>query len=280
MFYYLEFAGVGLSIHAKTQSAVNLVEPAIEAMAYDKSDNPDSRSAIPLLLDGEDGCWNLSDQRSGLNLDLKQAGDVVYHLTDRIVFHVADKSQGVHCLHAAAVAHNGQAIVIPANSGAGKSTLTTWLAANGFDYLSDELILISDGGELQAIARPIQIKSHGLAPVLPLLKNSDAIARGVFANAIPISSLGSNYVQQAQSLGMFVFPQYQSGTSFELSKLSSADAGMRLMANHVNARNLDGHGFRAMMKLIRNTPCYSLDYGGFDTLPTDFSSQLKALLLS
>lgn len=280
MFFYLEFAGVALSIHAKTQSAANLVALAIEAMTYEKSDNPDVRSAIPLILGGEDGCWSLSDQTCDLSLNLKQAGDVVYHLTDRIVFHVADKSQGVHCLHAAAVAYNGRAMVIPANSGAGKSTFTTWLAANGFDYLSDELILVSDHGELQAIARPIQIKSHGLEPVLPLLKSPNSIVQGVFANAIPISSLDSNYVQQVQSLGMFVFPQYQSDASFELSKLSSAEAGMRLMANHVNARNLDGHGFRAMMKLIRNTPCYSLDYGGFDTLPTDFTGQLKALLRS
>lgn len=285
MFYFLEFAGVKLSIHAKTQSAINLVEPAIEAMSFDKSEyqRPDDVSdpkVIGIVLDGEEAQWQLSDPSSELHLVLNQAGDVVYHLTDRIVFHVADKSQGVHCLHAAAVAHAGKAMVIPANSGAGKSTFTTWLAANGFEYLSDELILLSDDGSLDAVARPIQIKSHGLTPVLPLIKNVNAIARGAFANAIPISCLGSRYVQQAQSLGMFVFPKYSVGSAYELKALSSAEAGMRLMANHVNARNLDGHGFRAMMKLIRNTPCYSLEYGGFDTLPTDFSSQLKALLTS
>ena len=285
MFYFLEFAGVTLSIHAKTQSAINLIEPAIEAMPYEKSEfekapTVSETKEIRIVLAGEESQWQLSDSSCGLSLTLDQAGDVVYHLTDRIVFHVADKSKGVHCLHAAAVAYAGKALVIPANSGAGKSTFTAWLVANGFEYLSDELILLGDDGALDAIARPIQIKSHGLAPVLPLIKHVDTIARGVFANAIPVSSLGAAHVQQAQSLGMFVFPKYSAGSPFELDALSSAEAGMRLMANHVNARNLDGHGFRAMMKLIRNTPCYSLEYGGFDTLPTDFSGQLKALLTS
>lgn len=278
MFYSLEFAGVRLCVQAKTPPAVDLIESAIEAMPYQKSSDSPDLSAIQISLDGADDHWQLSDPTSELNLTLSQTGDVIYHLTDRIVFHVADKSQGVHCLHAAAVAYAGKAIVIPANSGAGKSTFTTWLAANGFDYLSDELILVKDDGALSAIARPIQIKSKGLEPVLPLLTNPDTIARGVFANAIPISSLGANYVQGAQALGMFIFPKYVAGSRYQLSELSSAEAGMRLMANHVNARNLDGHGFRAMMKLIRNTPCYSLDYGGFDTLPTGFSGQLKALL--
>ena len=50
------------------------------------------------------------------------------------------------------------------------------------------------------------------------------------------------------------------------------------MANHVNARNLEGHGFKAMMQMIRNTNCYALEYGGFDCLPNDFSQQLKTLV--
>jgi len=278
MFYTLEFAGVRLSIQAKTSEAIALIESAIEAMPYQTNEvAPNTPSLIQLSLDGQEGQWTLCDSSNDLDMSLSQSGDVIYHLTDRIVFHVADKSQGVHCLHAAAVAHQGNAMVIPANSGAGKSTFTTWLAANGFDYLSDELIMVGDDSSLSAIARPIQIKSNGLAPVLPLLKNTNDIALGVFANAVPVSSLGSRYVTTPQRLSVFVFPQYQAGTDFKLNKLASAEAGMRLMANHVNARNLEGHGFRAMMNLIRNTPCYSLDYGGFDTLPADFSSQLKAI---
>ena len=83
----------------------------------------------------------------------------------------------------------------------------------------------------------------------------------------------------SHALGAILFPQYTQGAGYSLAKLSSADAGMRLMANHVNARNLEGHGFRAMMQLIRNTDCYALEYGGFDTLPNDFADQVKSLLM-
>jgi len=64
----------------------------------------------------DDGLWVLKDKASDITRKLGQTGDVVYHLTDRIVFHIADKSQGVHCLHAACVAYKGQALVIPANT--------------------------------------------------------------------------------------------------------------------------------------------------------------------
>jgi len=77
---------------------------------------------------------------------------------------------------------------------------------------------------------------------------------------------------------MIVFPQYKEHSNYSLTKLSSAKAGMSLMENYVNARNIDGHGFKAMMSMIRDTPCYSLEYGGFDTLPSDFLEQLTSLL--
>lgn len=82
---------------------------------------------------------------------------MIYHLTDRIVFHLANNAKDVHCLHAACVAVGEQAIVIPANSGSGKSNFTSWLVANGFAYLTDKLILIDAQRKLEGVSRPIQM---------------------------------------------------------------------------------------------------------------------------
>lgn len=273
--WLINMAGVKITVRAKSGPARDLAELALSAMRTERISNT---QGIKLNLKYADEQWELVDHSSNLRRKLEQPGDVIYHLTDRIVFHIADKAENVHCLHAAAVAKGRGALVIPANSGAGKSTLTTWLAANDFEYLTDELILVDADGELEGVARPIQIKFHGLGAIDRLLVKPELVQKGKYATALPVECLDGTPEQGVKKLKVFLFPKYQKGSDFSFEKLSSAEAGMRLMANHVNARNLEGHGFRAMMNLIRNTPCYSLEYGGFDALPSDFSSQLEALL--
>ncbi len=223
--------------------------------------------------------WELNDASEPITRELKTPGDLIYHLSDRVIFHLADNLRERHCLHAAAVELGAAgACVIPAHSGAGKSSLTAWLVANGFPYLTDELILIDRSHQITGVARPIQIKTPGLAVVSALLDEGSEIHQGELANAITATMLGGSAGDHSPlGIGLFLFPQYSPSADFSLAKLNSADAGMRLMSNHVNARNLQDHGFRTMMKLIRETPCYSLEYGGYDKLPKDFSNQLAAL---
>ena len=273
--WLIDVAGVKITVHAKAGPARDVAKLALSAM---RTERIKSTQGIKLSLKYQDKQWELVDHSSNLRRKLDQTGDVIYHLTDRIVFHIADKAENVHCLHAASVAKGAGALVVPANSGAGKSSFTTWLTAQGFEYLTDELILVDDDGTLEGVARPIQIKFHGLEAVDHLIAKHELVQKGKFATALPVECLDGTPAASSKTLRAFIFPKYQKGTDFSFEKLSSADAGMRLMANHVNARNLDGHGFRAMMNLIRNTLCYSLEYGGFDTLPDDFSSQLEALL--
>ena len=274
--WLIEQGGVKLTVKAKKGPARDLVEIALAAV---KCERVKTSQGIRLSVTYDGESWEVQDQSSNIKRKLDRTGDVVYHLTDRIVFHVADKAADTHCLHAASVSKNERALVIPANSGAGKSTFTTWLAANGFEYLTDELILVDDDAMIEGIARPIQIKSNGLDAISHLIVDDDLVQKGNFANALPVACLGGSKVAEArQKLALFVFPKYTKGGAYRFERLSSAEAGMRLMANHVNARNLEGHGFRAMMEIIRNTQCYSLEYGGFDTLPPDFSSQLETLL--
>jgi len=273
--WLINMAGVKITVHAKTGPARDVAKVALSAM---RTERVNSTQGIKVSLKYIEEQWELIDHSSNLRRKLGRVGDVIYHLTDRIVFHIADKAKSVHCLHAAAVAKGKGAIVVPANSGAGKSTFTTWLTASGFEYITDELIMVGDNGALEGVARPIQIKFHGLDAVEHLLVKPELVQKGKFATALPVESLGGSFCESEKKLSVFIFPIYSKGADFLFEKLSSTDAGMRLMANHVNARNLEGHGFRAMMQLIRNTPCYSLEYGGFDTLPSDFPSQLEALL--
>ena len=274
--WLIDKAGVRLTVRTKSGAAKSLIKIALSSM---RAERVNKTRGIKLTVSRDQDEWVLKDHSSDLRRRLKLPGDLIYHLTDRIVFHLADKTEGVHCLHAGAVAKHGKALVIPANSGAGKSSFTTWLCANGFDYLTDELILVDENRQIEGIARPIQIKPHGIDAVEHLIQQPDMVQKGKFANALPVSCLGGKVSEsEKHDLKLFVFPQYKKNAGYSLKRLSSAEAGMNLMANHVNARNLEGHGFREMMSLIRNTACYSLEYGGFDKLPNDFAEQVQSLL--
>lgn len=285
--WLVEKGGVRISVRLNGRAAEQLLEPMMADMG---ARTINKSHGIKLLVSGNEDEWQLHDRDSAIKRKIKRVGDLIYHLSDRIVFHIANNAQTAHCLHAAAVADGDRALIIPASSGSGKSTLTAWLVANGFNYLSDELILLEDD-KISAVERPIQIKANGIDAVSPLLihealsdnkaKGEQGIMRGKLVNAVFPASLGGRASSASEhSLSAIVYPTYRQGSGFSFEQMSSAEAGMSMMTNHVNARNLEGHGFGEMMQLIRDTACYRLEYGGFHTLPTDFQQQLKTIMSS
>lgn len=66
-------------------------------------------------------------------------------------------------LHAAAVARNGAAIIMPGVPGAGKSTLCAALGLNGWRILSDEHAMIPPGStEIIPLCRPVSLKNESI----------------------------------------------------------------------------------------------------------------------
>lgn len=89
------------------------------------------------------------------------------------------KRHGIYDVHAGGVARDGAAIVLPAGSGSGKTTLTLALVEAGWDFLSDDLILLRDEAtSLVALPFPdeVDVTEH-TAVLLPWLRPVLASAR-------------------------------------------------------------------------------------------------------
>lgn len=163
-------------------------------------------------------------------------------------------------LHAAALARNGRAVLIPASSGSGKSTLAAWLLAHGWGYLTDELVLLdAQNGTLQGLPRPLALKQGsadlGRAWFLPAAR-TDFPMRAVWIDP-------GEVVQTAQA-ALLVFPNFQPGQPFRAQALSPAEAVFELLRALVNARHLPGSGLAAMRALALRAPAFRLTYGALD----------------
>jgi len=269
---------VQLTLGLADETVYNTVSQALGALQWQSVPEP---QGVCIDVSYNHQQWQLFDHSNQQQWQLKALGDLIYHLSDRVVFHIADQADAAYCLHAAAVTYQNKAIVIPAQSGSGKSSFTCWLVKNGFDYITDELVLVQDDGKMQGIARPIQIKAHGLKAVEPLIVEPKHVYYGERINALAPSSLGATIAsEQDVDLGMLLFPQYLPETEFVFQPLSRAEAGMQLMSNYVNARNHAEHGFRQVMDLVRTVPAYTLNYAGFGQLPNDFAAHIQQQLMT
>ena len=107
-------------------------------------------------IDQHNGSWKVS---CGWHADLIQAdpwllSNEIRHL---LVEEALRRSDAI-AIHAAAVARAGRAIVLVGESGAGKTTLTLQLASAGWDYVTDDLVVVDARGRLMPFPKPLGIK--------------------------------------------------------------------------------------------------------------------------
>lgn len=222
--------------------------------------------------------WLIRDTSTAAETIAVNAGDLAYFLSDRIIYHLIKNNNVGHCLHAACVARGDKAIIMPGVSGAGKSSLTCWFLANGFDYVSDELVILLEADYLKAIPRPLQIKHSGI-DVIKSLKDSvstvaDVVEGGV-ANSYAPNFFGSQMSQSSKlELTLILFPHYLSTANYSFELISKASAAKSMMGSHVNARSLSGHGFHAISTIAKTTPAYQLVYGGYEYLESKLLDEI------
>jgi hypothetical protein len=186
---------------------------------------------------------------------------------------VAKQDQAI-ALHAASVAWNGLAIVLPAESGGGKSSLAAWLADKGFAYLSDEIALVNNASEIIGLTRAVFVKAGAVESVqsLSITKRVPLVKYGEQLVFVPPSAAGE---ERALPCGMLVFPEFRAGADLAIEVLTPADAGFRLVACNLNARNFADGGFADLTRLARRVPAISVEYGDFAQLEDRFDALLR-----
>jgi hypothetical protein len=201
------------------------------------------------------------------------AGAAALTLIERATFQLADPCRDGPLLHAACLSRAGQAVLLPGGSGSGKTCLATWLLTQGWDYLTDELVLLlpeSDGPTCRGFARPLNLKSSA-APLFPALIAHPSTLSTSFGHLVsPETALAQaatpGLVLAQVPLTRIIFPAFRQDALFEFSPLPKAKTVFLLMQCLINARNLPGHGLDALTAICQSIPAFRLQYSGFASL--------------
>ena len=185
-------------------------------------------------------------------------------------------------LHAAVIAYQGRAVILPGEPGAGKSTLCATLVSRGWQLLSDELTLISNqSGKVVPIPRPVSLKNESI-DVMRRFHRADQVGveyrdttKGTVAHMrAPTISLAG---MDAEVTPAFVVaPKFDKTVQAEFTPESKAQTFMFLAQNGFNYHVLGPAGFDLLADLIDQCACYRFHYSDMEQAVSIFQSLVDA----
>ena len=168
-------------------------------------------------------------------------------------------------LHAAAVAHNGRAIMVPANALSGKSTLAAGLVERGCGYLTDELVII----------HPRNCKIVPFPKALSLKKGSFALFEQLGPDPTgpdydrvwyvdPEKLRQGSVVKKPTPIGWVILPRFESGAATRVEELTTGETVLGLFENTVNITRHKEVGLDLLIAISKKTQGYRLIFGDLD----------------
>lgn len=205
-------------------------------------------------------------QRDGVRLDGRVAPSGLVNLL-RIAFAEAALANNriAWALHAAGVARNGRAILLPGAGGAGKSTLALGLGAAGWTVHGDDTVALSPDLELRPMPLPLCLKRGSWSCAEALL---GAAGRGLDGRRpdgravrwlTPGAALPMADPTARTPVGQIVFPAFAQHGGTALRPLAADEALRRLLpALHAPGEGVTPRALDALIAWIRTRPCFEL----------------------
>jgi hypothetical protein len=212
------------------------------------------------LIEGEDVAARCGTPEELPPLLLAHAASAAYMNSQRLVG-----------LHAAAISKDNHCVVFPAISGSGKSTLTAALVASGYDYCTDELVVIArDSPRVRTAPVALSTKSGSWQVLRKYYRDIDALpiyrrADGRAVRYLLPQGAQATAFDPGGLVRAVVFPRYTPGQAANLSDISAGDALCRLTeAGYDVEGGLDRQSVGALIEWIGRHPCYEFQFDDLD----------------
>lgn len=183
---------------------------------------------------------------------------------------IATRSHQYLILHAAVVARDDRAVVLPAPPGSGKSTLCAALIHRGWRLLSDELALIAlDDMSLWPLVRPVSLKNASIELIRAFASESvfsertDDTHKGSVALLRPPAEHVRLSARPARARWV-VLPRYVAGARARLTLRHRPGTLLELSRNAFNLGPTGRDGFHALGGMLDDCRCYDFEYARLD----------------
>lgn len=182
---------------------------------------------------------------------------------------IATATPGYVLIHAAVVARNDDALILPGLPGSGKSTLAAGLMCAGWRLLSDEFAVIEpETGLVRPCLKALSLKERAIE--ILTARAPDAFTgethdteKGRVALMRP-SADSRRAVDRPASVRWIVSPRFTAGADLELAPCSKGRGFHMLADNAFTYHTLGEAAFAALCGVVRNARCYRLRHGDLD----------------
>jgi hypothetical protein len=159
-------------------------------------------------------------------------------------------------LHAAALEHEGRAVLLIAPSGSGKSTTTWALLSHGLRYMSDELAPI----DLETLR--VELYPHALclkAPPPEPFTLPEGSLHTSYTIHVPVTHLPGERAERPVPLAAVFCLRYEpAAPAPSIRPISTAEAAAHIYSNSLNLLAHARYGLDAALTVARNGDCFEL----------------------
>lgn len=193
-------------------------------------------------------------------------GEVIARLATCIREHLWFDGPGV-ALRAGAVSWGEKAALILSREGEGRSSLIAWLIENGFAYLADSVVLVTDdANRIVGFPEPPALRRSRITHVgeLPTLRAAPSV-RGdsrVLVQPDPSWRVGDT----AGECGLILDARFEASAGLAIEPLSGDDLAFRLLEQTQRVVIPGDPGHRPVARLAAAAPAFRLTYGSFAPL--------------
>jgi hypothetical protein len=241
--------------------------PILANFAAENDDESALQRQATIEVTERDGKYLIStgEEAASLAASLDLAVETVQIAMFRHVFNATDWQLS---MHSAAIGRAGGCVLIAGESGRGKTTLMAHMLRRGFDYVADDMVLITPPDlAVIPIAMPLVLKRGSWAAlngILPGL-NEARVFRRVGRDVKYWTPPRAQIAQRPVSIRGIIFPRFAKTSPLTATRLNAFDAIQRIMKAPTRIGIPLAHqAVERLAALVQACPVYDVAYDDAD----------------
>jgi len=264
--HHYSMAGVSLSVHCASTKARQAILPIFAHLEGNAQLRALNQPVVDVEINETETGFEISSDAiaigSPTNLD-----ELLETVTSKFVDVVHDRSDKAISMHAAAIGDGRGCVLMPGQSGSGKSTLTAALVAAGYQYYTDDTVLLDDDYLAVPLPSPLVLKGKkwpSLSSILPDIAHLPIYRR--MGNDVRYWSPPLENVAQVNvPVRAIIFPTFNADQAFEIEELNASQSLSRIIsANCMIRRKINGPLLDGLVSWLESVPAYAMRHNNLD----------------